>query len=72
VPARGGCDASSGISGDIEVSPDERIVATLSRQLTWSHLALLLPLEAPLARAFYAEMCRTERWSVRALRKQIM
>lgn len=54
-----------------EVFPDERIVATLSRQLTWSHFALLLPLEAPLARAFYAEMCRTERWSVRALRKQI-
>ena len=54
-----------------EVFPDEAIVATLSRQLTWSHFALLLPLEAPLARAFDAEMCRTERWSVRALRKQI-
>ena len=32
---------------------------------------LHLPLEAPLAREFYAEMCRVERWSVRALRQQI-
>jgi predicted nuclease of restriction endonuclease-like (RecB) superfamily len=54
-----------------ELFPDEQIVATLSRQLTWSHFLLLLPLEAPLARAFYAEMCRVERWSVRALRQQI-
>lgn len=54
-----------------ELFPDEEIVATLSRQLTWSHFVLLLPLEAPLARAFYAEMCRVERWSVRALRQQI-
>lgn len=54
-----------------EAFPDEQIVATLSRQLSWSHFVLLLPLEAPLARAFYAEMCRVERWSVRALRQQI-
>ncbi|XXT62577.1 PDDEXK nuclease domain-containing protein [Sorangium sp. So ce590] len=54
-----------------EAFPEEPIVATLSRQLTWSHFVLLLPLEAPLARAFYAEMCRVERWSVRALRQQI-
>ncbi|WP_437767959.1 PDDEXK nuclease domain-containing protein [Sorangium sp. So ce281] len=54
-----------------EAFPEESIVATLSRQLTWSHFVLLLPLEAPLARAFYAEMCRVERWSVRALHQQI-
>lgn len=51
--------------------PDESIVATLSRQLTWSHFVLLLPLEEPLARAFYAGMCRVERWGVRTLRQQI-
>jgi predicted nuclease of restriction endonuclease-like (RecB) superfamily len=51
--------------------PDEAIVASLSRQLSWSHFVLLLPLEAPLAREFYAEMCRVERWSVRALRQHI-
>lgn len=54
-----------------EAFPEEPIVAALSRQSTWSHFVLLLPLEAPLARAFYAEMCRVERWSVRALRQQI-
>jgi len=54
-----------------QVFPEEPIVATLSRQLTWSHFVLLLPLEAPLAREFYAEMCRVERWSVRTLRQQI-
>jgi predicted nuclease of restriction endonuclease-like (RecB) superfamily len=54
-----------------EAFPDEQIVATLSRQLSWSHFVLLLPLEAPLAREFYAEMCRVERWSVRALRQHI-
>jgi predicted nuclease of restriction endonuclease-like (RecB) superfamily len=30
-----------------------------------------LPLEKPLQRDFYAEMCRIERWSVRTLRQKI-
>jgi predicted nuclease of restriction endonuclease-like (RecB) superfamily len=51
--------------------PNERIVATLSRQLSWSHFTLLLPLKQPLQREFYVEMCRVERWSVRTLRQRI-
>lgn len=51
--------------------PDFRIVATLSQQLSWSHFTQLLPLEKPLQRDFYAEMCRVERWSVRVLRAKI-
>jgi predicted nuclease of restriction endonuclease-like (RecB) superfamily len=47
-----------------------QIVATLSRQLGWSHFVELIPLE-PLPREFYAEMCRVERWSVRQLRERI-
>jgi predicted nuclease of restriction endonuclease-like (RecB) superfamily len=39
--------------------------------LSWSHIVLLLPLKAPLAREFYAEMARVQRWSVRQLRAQI-
>jgi len=39
--------------------------------LGWSHFVELLPLEEPLQRDFYAEMCRTERWSVRTLREKI-
>ncbi len=41
-----------------KVFPTKLIVATLSRQLIWSRFALLLAIEAPLARARYAEMCR--------------
>jgi predicted nuclease of restriction endonuclease-like (RecB) superfamily len=51
--------------------PDEGIVVTLSQQLSWSHIHALLPIKDPLAREFYAEMCRIERWDVRTLRKKI-
>ena len=50
---------------------DERIVSTLSTQLSWSHFIELLPIKDPLARDFYAEMCRIERWDVRTLRLKI-
>jgi predicted nuclease of restriction endonuclease-like (RecB) superfamily len=46
-------------------------VATLSTQLGWSHFIEILPIKAPLAREFYAEMCRVERWPVRTLRQKI-
>lgn len=54
-----------------EVFPDEQIVVSLIRQLSWTHIIALLPLKQPLQREFYAEMCRIERWSVRTLRRQI-
>ncbi len=54
-----------------EIYPDEAIVATLWRHLSWSHFRELLPLKDPLARDFYAEKCRTERWSVRMLNERI-
>ena len=54
-----------------EVFPDTQIVATLSRQLSWSHFKEILSLKKPLQRDFYAEICRLERWSVRTLRKKI-
>lgn len=47
------------------------IVATLSRQLGWSHFKEIIPLKDDLQREFYAEMCRIERWSVRTLRAKI-
>ncbi len=43
-----------------EAFPDEKIVASLSQQLSWSHFRELLPLEHPLQREFYAEMSRVE------------
>jgi len=51
--------------------PDEKIVVTLLRQLSWSHFLALIPLDKPFQRDFYAEMCRIERWSVRTLRERI-
>jgi predicted nuclease of restriction endonuclease-like (RecB) superfamily len=54
-----------------EVFADAQIVATLSRQLSWSHFREILPLKQPLEREFYAEMCCIERWSVRTLRERI-
>lgn len=43
-----------------EVFPEEQIVVTLSRQLSWSYFLALLPMEKPFQRDFYAEMCRIE------------
>jgi predicted nuclease of restriction endonuclease-like (RecB) superfamily len=54
-----------------EAFPDGRIVATLRRQLGWSHFKEIIPQPDELKRDFYAEMCRIERWSVRTLRKKI-
>lgn len=54
-----------------ETMADAAIVATLSQELSWSHFLALLPIKDPLARDFYAEMCRIERWNVRTLRQKI-
>ncbi len=48
-----------------EAFPQKAIVVKLLQQLGWSHFLALLPLKDPLAREFYAEMCRLERWDVR-------
>ena len=55
----------------VEAFPDAEIVASLMRQLSWTHFIELFPLKDPLKREFYAEMCRIERWSVRLLRQKI-
>jgi len=54
-----------------EAFPDQQIVATLLRQLGWSHFTKLIPLKDPLQREFYAQMCRVENWSVRELGSRI-
>jgi len=46
-------------------------VAALTRQLSWTHFTLILPIKEQLKRDFYAEMCRVERWSTRTLRAKI-
>jgi predicted nuclease of restriction endonuclease-like (RecB) superfamily len=53
------------------VFPEKEIVSTLSKQLSWSHFTLICSIEDTLERAFYVEMCRIQRWSVRGLKKQM-
>ncbi len=54
-----------------EMYPDTEILAALRRHLGWTHFKLLLPIKDPLKRDFYAEMCRIERWSTRALEERM-
>ncbi|MCG2835568.1 PDDEXK nuclease domain-containing protein [Photobacterium sp. WH77] len=54
-----------------EVLTDQNIVSTLSRQLSWSHFLEVMYHRDPLAVQFYLKLCSVERWSVRALRKQV-
>lgn len=54
-----------------EVFPDEQIVVSLIRQLSWTHFIALIPLKETTKRDFYAEMCRIERWNVKTLRGKI-
>jgi len=51
--------------------PDNEIVVTLSRQLSWSHILSLLPLKKTEAKLFYANSVSTYGLGVRELRKAI-
>lgn len=51
--------------------PKREIVVTLSRQLSWSHFVILLPIKEEEQRNFYAQMIASERWTVRNTRYQI-
>ena len=55
----------------VQVFPDPQIVASLMRQLSWTHFLVLLPLKDPNQRLFYARAAGDERWSVRELRRRI-
>ncbi len=54
-----------------QLLPDKEIVATLSQQLSWSHIKELLPVRSPEARAYYIDQAISSRLSVRALRELI-
>jgi len=54
-----------------ETFPDEAIVASLMRQLSWTHFTLLIPLTTAIQREFYSEICKSEGWTVRILREKI-
>lgn len=54
-----------------EQFPDEQIVATVSRQLSWSHFLALIPLKSNEAKLFYAQEALNHNLGVRELRKLI-
>lgn len=41
------------------------------RQLSWTHILVLIPIEDSLKRSFYIEMCKLEKWSVRTFRERV-
>lgn len=53
------------------VFTDETIVYTLCRQLSWSHIRLIMFIDDTIKRQFYIEMCKLEKWSVRTFRERI-
>ncbi len=50
---------------------NEKIVVTLSRQLSWSHILVILPLKNIKAKEFYIQQTTFQCWGVRELRRQI-
>lgn len=55
----------------VRLYPDHQIVATVSRQLSWSHIIIICQMEEELKRDFYLQMACIEQWGVRTLRKKI-
>jgi predicted nuclease of restriction endonuclease-like (RecB) superfamily len=53
------------------VFPEIKIVSALMTQLSWTHLLSIIPIDDPLKRDFYAEMCRIKCWNTRTLVKKI-
>ena len=54
-----------------QVFSNEQIVASVMRQLSWTHILQVLPLKDDLQREFYLTLASSERWSVRKLCKEI-
>ncbi len=54
-----------------EPFPDNQIVYALRRQLSWTHIRMLIFIDNPLKREFYIEMCKIENWFSRQLQERI-
>ena len=50
---------------------DVEIWQTLSAKLSWWHFNLLIAIDDPLKRDFYAQMAQLEGWSTRVLSERI-
>lgn len=54
-----------------EVFPEESIVYALRRQLSWTHLRMIIYVDNQLKRDFYLQMATQECWSTRVLAERI-
>jgi len=54
-----------------ELYPNPDIVQTLSAQLSWSHITILIAIPDEIKRSFYTHISQYELWSVRTLRNRI-
>lgn len=53
------------------IFPEQEILSTVWRQLSWSHIKEIIYIDDNLKREFYIEMCKMEKWSVRVFRERI-
>ena len=51
--------------------PNEEILYTLCRELSWSHLRLIMRVKNPKAREYYCSEVKEQGWSVRQLQRNI-
>ena len=51
--------------------PNEEILYTLCRELSWSHIRLIMRIDSEKAREYYLNEARSQNWSVRALERNI-
>ena len=51
--------------------PNENILYTVCRELSWSHLRLIMRLDTEKERQYYIDNCRNGNWSVRELERNI-
>lgn len=54
-----------------EQFPEKEIVVPVVRQLSWSHIIILLPLKSMEAKLYYIKSCAENVWGKRELREQI-
>lgn len=55
----------------VETFPDLEKFSTVCRQLSWSHIKIIMYVNDPLKREFYIEMCKLENWSVRVFQERL-
>lgn len=53
------------------IFPEQQILYTVCRELSWSHLRLIMRIESPQAISYYCNEAREQNWTVRQLERNI-